>query len=84
MLADEPTGNLDRMSAQNVFDLFRQLADRGTTVIIVTHDRDLVKGVPKMLELVDGTIGETTLAAAAARRTQELRATRTRSAIRGR
>jgi putative ABC transport system ATP-binding protein len=84
VVGDEPTGNLDRMSAQNVFDLFRQLADRGTTVIIVTHDRDLVKGVPKLLELVDGTIGETTLAAAAARRTQELRATRTRSAIRGR
>lgn len=83
VVGDEPTGNLDRMSAQNVFDLLRQLADRGTTVIIVTHDRELVKGVPKILELVDGTIGETTLAAAAARRTQELRASRTRSAIRG-
>jgi putative ABC transport system ATP-binding protein len=84
VVGDEPTGNLDRMSAQNVFNLFQQLSERGTTVIIVTHDRELVKGVPKVLELVDGTIGETTLAAAAARRTQELRATRTKSAIRGR
>jgi len=50
---------------------------------MVTHDRELVKSVPKVLELVDGTIGETTLAAAAARRTQELRATRTRLATRG-
>ena len=83
VVGDEPTGNLDRMSANNVFDLFRSLADRGTTVIMVTHDRELVKSVPKVLELVDGTIGETTLAAAAARRTQELRATRTRLATRG-
>jgi putative ABC transport system ATP-binding protein len=83
VVGDEPTGNLDRMSANNVFDLFRSLADRGTTVIMVTHDRELVKNVPKVLELVDGTIGETTLAAAAARRTQELRATRTRLATRG-
>ncbi|MBN2303257.1 MAG: ABC transporter ATP-binding protein [Anaerolineae bacterium] len=83
VVGDEPTGNLDRMSAQNVFDLFHQLSDRGTTVIIVTHDRELVKGVPKLMEIVDGTIGETTLAAAAARRSQELRASRTRSAIRG-
>jgi putative ABC transport system ATP-binding protein len=83
VVGDEPTGNLDRMSAKNVFDLFQQLADRGTTVIIVTHDRDLVRNVPKLLELRDGTIGETTLEAAARRRTQELRATRTKTATKG-
>jgi ABC-type lipoprotein export system ATPase subunit len=71
------------MSAGNVFDLFQQLADRGTTVIIVTHDRQLVGSVPKLYELRDGTIGETTLEAAARRRTQELRATRTRAATQG-
>jgi putative ABC transport system ATP-binding protein len=80
VVGDEPTGNLDSMSAANVFDLFQQLADRGTTVIIVTHDRLLVGNVPKLFELRDGTIGETTLEAAARRRTQELRATRTRAA----
>lgn len=80
VVGDEPTGNLDRMSATNVFELFQQLADRGTTVIIVTHDRQLVGHVPKLFELRDGTIGETTLEAAARRRTQELRATRTRAA----
>ncbi len=84
VVGDEPTGNLDRMSAQNVFDLLQQLADRGTTVIIVTHDRELVRNVPKLLELHDGTIGETTLAAAARRRTAELRATRTKHATRER
>ncbi len=80
IVGDEPTGNLDRMSAGNVFELFQQLADRGTTVIIVTHDRELVRNVPKLLELHDGTIGETTLEAAARRRTQELRASRTKAA----
>jgi len=84
VVGDEPTGNLDRMSATNVFDLFQQLADRGTTVIIVTHDRELVRNVPKLLEIRDGTIGETTLEAAARRRTQELRASRTRTATKGR
>jgi len=83
IVGDEPTGNLDRMSAANVFDLFQQLADRGTTVIVVTHDREIIRNVPKVYELVDGTIGRTTLEAAALRRTAELRATRTRLATRG-
>ena len=83
VVGDEPTGNLDRMSAGNVFNLFQQLADRGTTVIIVTHDRELIRSVPKVFELVDGTIGQTTLEAAARRRTAELWATRTRWATRG-
>jgi|AMZC01.1.fsa_nt_AMZC01001488.1_1 putative ABC transport system ATP-binding protein len=83
VVGDEPTGNLDRMSAANVFDLFQQLADRGTTVIVVTHDREIIRNVPKVYELVDGTIGRTTLEAAALRRTAELRATRSRLATRG-
>lgn len=74
LIGDEPTGNLDRMSAGNVFDFFREIAAEGTTVMIVTHDRELVQNVPHVLELVDGTIGHTTLEAAAARRTQELQA----------
>ena len=55
IVGDEPTGNLDRMSATNVFDLFQQFANSGTTVIIVTHDRELVQGVPKSLLRADAT-----------------------------
>ncbi len=80
IVGDEPTGNLDRMSASNVFQYFHELAEQGATIIVVTHDRELVQNVPKMLELVDGTINRTNLEAAAARRTQELRALRTRFA----
>ncbi|RPI98283.1 MAG: ABC transporter ATP-binding protein [Chloroflexi bacterium] len=76
VVADEPTGNLDRMSAQHVFDAFRRLSEHGTTVIIVTHDRELVKDVPKVYEINDGLIGQTTLEAAARRRTQERMALR--------
>jgi putative ABC transport system ATP-binding protein len=76
VIGDEPTGNLDRMSARNVFDAFHRLSERGTTIVIVTHDRELVKDVPKIFEINDGVIGQTTLEAAARRRTQEVQALR--------
>jgi ABC-type lipoprotein export system ATPase subunit len=76
VIADEPTGNLDRMSARRVFEAFRQLSEHGTTVIIVTHDRELVQDVPHIYEINDGLIGQTTLEAAARRRTQERAALR--------
>jgi len=76
IVGDEPTGNLDRMSAKVVFDAFHELTQQGSTVIIVTHDRELVRDVPMILELNDGSIGRTTVEAAARRRTQELQALR--------
>lgn len=76
IIADEPTGNLDRMSARTVFETFHKLSERGTTVIIVTHDRELAREIPKVFEMTDGIIGQTTLEAAARRRTQELQALR--------
>jgi len=45
LLADEPTGNLDTTAADMVFDLFRQLHTRGTTVIVATHDSRLFEKV---------------------------------------
>jgi len=56
LVGDEPTANLDRMSASNVFNIFQKLADEGTTVIITTHDRDLVKNVPVVYELSGGKL----------------------------
>jgi putative ABC transport system ATP-binding protein len=74
IIGDEPTGNLDRMSATNVFNFFHELAAEGATILVVTHDRELVQNVPQILELNDGLIGRTTLEAAAKRRTEELQA----------
>jgi cell division transport system ATP-binding protein len=45
VLADEPTGNLDRERARDVMDLFREMNARGTTVLVATHDVDLVRHV---------------------------------------
>jgi putative ABC transport system ATP-binding protein len=53
LAADEPTGNLDSVTGAAVFGLFRELAARGTTVLVATHERD-VPGVDRALELVDG------------------------------
>jgi cell division transport system ATP-binding protein len=43
LLADEPTGNLDPQSAQEVFRLFRDINMKGTTVLVATHDRETVR-----------------------------------------
>jgi cell division transport system ATP-binding protein len=43
LLADEPTGNLDRATAELVFRLFERLHDKGTTVIVATHDKSLLE-----------------------------------------
>ena len=54
ILADEPTGNLDTMSAGLVFALFEELVERGKTLIMVTHDKELAALVPRIEELRDG------------------------------
>jgi len=55
VLADEPTGNLDSVTARAVLDLFRKLIDLGTTVVIASHERD-ISGIDRTVELVDGAI----------------------------
>ena len=55
VVADEPTGNLDSETAGVVMDLLCSLADRGTTVIIATHERDLA-GIDRRIELQDGAV----------------------------
>src|SRR5215475_276763 len=55
VIADEPTGNLDSVTARAVLDLFRKLIDLGTTVVIATHERD-ISGIDRTIELVDGAI----------------------------
>ncbi|MBI1852907.1 MAG: ABC transporter ATP-binding protein [Planctomycetes bacterium] len=56
VIADEPTGNLDSATARDVLDLFRRLADAGTTVLIATHERDLSDVIDRRVEIADGTI----------------------------
>jgi putative ABC transport system ATP-binding protein len=56
LIADEPTGNLDSRGANSVFQLFEQLARRGKTIVMVTHDIDLAKRVNRAVLIADGTI----------------------------
>jgi putative ABC transport system ATP-binding protein len=56
VVGDEPTGNLDTVSAGLVFALFEELVDRGKTLIMVTHDRELARLVPRVEELRDGRL----------------------------
>lgn len=63
LVADEPTGNLDSKTAYDVFELFEKLVDQGKTMLMVTHDKELAKRVPRVVEIINGNItrDETTI-----------------------
>ena len=56
LVGDEPTGNLDTISAGLVFELFEHLVEQGKTIIMVTHDRDLAGRIPRIEEVRNGRI----------------------------
>jgi putative ABC transport system ATP-binding protein len=56
LVADEPTGNLDSRTAGDVFDLFNELVSQGKTMLMVTHDKELARRVPRVVEITDGKI----------------------------
>jgi putative ABC transport system ATP-binding protein len=56
IVADEPTGNLDSKTADSVFRLFEELVARGKTILMVTHDNDLIRRVQRALIVADGEI----------------------------
>ncbi|MFB7469466.1 ABC transporter ATP-binding protein [Kitasatospora sp. NPDC056184] len=56
LLADEPTGNLDSASGTAVLELLRELNSAGTTVLVITHDRDLASSLPRQVALRDGEV----------------------------
>ena len=61
IVADEPTGNLDAKTANEVFNIFYKLVESGKTMLMVTHDRELARRIPRMIEVVNGLIDSDTV-----------------------
>jgi cell division transport system ATP-binding protein len=53
LLADEPTGNLDPDMAQEIMSLFQEVNARGTTVLVATHDREMIQRMGKRVITLD-------------------------------
>ncbi len=56
ILADEPTGNLDSVTSQKIYELFQEINNQGLTLITVTHNIDLAKKTHRTIHLSDGEI----------------------------
>lgn len=56
IIADEPTGNLDSVTAESIICLFRELSKEGTTVIMVTHNNELAHCTDRIITISDGKI----------------------------
>lgn len=56
LLADEPTGNLDSQTGEEIMALFEQLSQKGNTIILVTHEEDIARHARRILRIRDGLI----------------------------
>ena len=56
IVADEPTGRLDSVTAETIFQLFERLIAQGKTIVMVTHDKSAAQRASRVLEIVDGEI----------------------------
>lgn len=56
VLADEPTGNLDSETSEEIMDLIHQLNEGGSTIVVVTHDGELARSLPGVVTLLDGVV----------------------------
>lgn len=65
LIADEPTGSLDSVTADHIFEVFEHLVnDQGKTIVMVTHDDSLAPRFTRMLRIVDGELDKADLAEA--------------------
>lgn len=58
LIADEPTGNLDSRTSEEIMELFASFVARGKTILMVTHDRGALKWATRKIEILDGVLQE--------------------------
>lgn len=58
ILADEPTGNLDSRTGDEIMQIFHELHDRGNTIVLITHDEDVAKQASRSIRILDGRVTE--------------------------
>ena len=58
ILADEPTGQLDSATSEEIIKLFHTVHDTGRTIVLVTHDKDVAQAAGRIIKLHDGMIAE--------------------------
>jgi putative ABC transport system ATP-binding protein len=63
LLADEPTGNLDSKTSSEIMEIFDRLHERGNTILLVTHERDIAVHAHRQVHMLDGKIERDTSAA---------------------
>ncbi|MFH1688951.1 MAG: ABC transporter ATP-binding protein [Candidatus Eisenbacteria bacterium] len=61
LLADEPTGNLDSKTGEEIMQIFRDLSNAGNTIILVTHEQYIAEHAARIVKLLDGRIASDTL-----------------------
>lgn len=61
ILADEPTGNLDSSTGEEIMQIFRQLSDAGNTIILVTHEQYIAEHARRIVKILDGKIASDTI-----------------------
>ena len=61
ILADEPTGNLDSKTSQEIMDMFHELHRQGNTIVLITHDPGVARQAERAIHILDGRITEAAL-----------------------
>ena len=61
ILADEPTGNLDSKTSQEIMEMFHELHKQGNTIVLITHDNDVAKQAVRSIHILDGKVSEVRL-----------------------
>ena len=58
ILGDEPTGNLDSRTTQDIMGMFTELHEQGNTIVLITHDDEIAKQAPRIIHIKDGQLSE--------------------------